>query len=457
MSDDAPKGMWARALDMADRTPESRNRYADLLRAIAISCVVMGHWTMAAPFLKDGAPAIEHLLAIEPWSRWLTWCFQVMPVFFFVGGFSNGMSWEATLRKGGTFGKWFGSRLERLLGPTLALLLFWAAAAAIGHALGVPPEMIKSGSQIALVPTWFLAVYTLVCMTVPWTHKAWERFGMASVVALMACAVVMDVIFFQVPSLRWMAWSNFLFIWLAVHQLGYAWQDGLKTGGLTLGVGIAGLVALVALVHYGPYPVSLVGVPGQMLPDGVTPLSNTRPPKLPILAHGLAQIGLLLALQGAANRWLSGRKPWAATVLANSMIMTLFLWHSTSMMLLFGLGFLLGGVGLEPVPGTGAWWSIRPLWILAFAVGTVPFVAVFRRFERTSGRPPVGVARQVFGCVAACVGLALLAISGVNDDAPLGLRWLPLSMPLIGCAIAGFGPLALIEAKLRGASSREAS
>lgn len=317
--------------------------------------------------------------------------------------------------------------------------------------------MIKSGSQIALVPTWFLAVYVLVCMTVPWTHKAWERFGMASVVVLMVCAVVMDVIFFQVPSLRWMAWSNFLFIWLAVHQLGYAWQDGLKTGGLTLGVGVAGLAALVALVHYGPYPVSLVGVPGQTLPDGITSLSNTRPPKLPILAHGLAQIGLLLALQGAANRWLSGRKPWAATVLANSMIMTLFLWHSTSMMLLFGLGFLLGGVGLEPTPGTGAWWSIRPLWILAFAVGTVPFVAIFRRFERTSGRPPVGVARQVIGCVAACVGLALLAISGVNDDGPLGLRWIPLSMPFIGCAIAGFGPIALIEARLRGTGSPSAS
>ena len=45
-----------------------------------------------------------------------------------------------------------------------------------------------------------------------------------------ALAVVMDVLFFNVPSLRWMAWSNFLFIWLSVHQLGYAWQDGLKSG-----------------------------------------------------------------------------------------------------------------------------------------------------------------------------------------------------------------------------------
>ena len=42
-----PNGAWARALHLAEQTPESRNRYVDLLRAIAISCVVLGHWTMA--------------------------------------------------------------------------------------------------------------------------------------------------------------------------------------------------------------------------------------------------------------------------------------------------------------------------------------------------------------------------------------------------------------------------
>ena len=67
-----PKGMWAKALSLADQTPEPRNRYVDLLRAIAITCVVFGHWTMAAPYLNEGHADIEHLLVVEPRTQWIT-------------------------------------------------------------------------------------------------------------------------------------------------------------------------------------------------------------------------------------------------------------------------------------------------------------------------------------------------------------------------------------------------
>ena len=267
---------------------------------------------------------------------------------------------------------------------------------------------------------------------------------MGTIGFLVGGALVMDLVFFGLPSLRWLTWTNYLFIWLAVHQLGYAWRDGLRGGFHSLAWGLLGLGLLVGLVELGPYPISLVGVPGQTVADGEGVLSNTMPPKLPLLALGIAQIGLLLSLQSPLQRWLSRRRSWAATVLANGMIMTVFLWHSTAMMLLFGAGFLLGGVGLEPVPGTGSWWAVRPLWVLLFALGTLPFIACFQRFERTSGRPPVVVPRQVVGCLATCVGLAFLAIGGINGEGPLGLRWIPLSLPFLGCAVAGFGPLAVL-------------
>jgi len=43
--------IWQQAADMAQKTPPERNRYVDLLRALSISAVVLGHWLMAAPFL----------------------------------------------------------------------------------------------------------------------------------------------------------------------------------------------------------------------------------------------------------------------------------------------------------------------------------------------------------------------------------------------------------------------
>lgn len=442
-SDPRPRGAWARAVSLAERTPESRNRYVDLLRAVAISAVVLGHWTMAAPYIgQDGRAAIEHLLAIEPWTRGLTWLFQVMPVFFFVGGFSNGTSWRSTVRRGGSYRDWFYSRLQRLLAPTLVLLAFWAVAGAIALRFGVPAEMVFTGSQIALIPTWFLAVYVLVCMVVPWTLAAWDRFGLPTVVVPLVLAGVMDVLFFTVPAARPVTWINYLFVWLAVHQLGYAWRDGMRGGGRSLVWGLAGLAALVAMVTLGPYPVSLVGVPGQMLPGTEEILSNTRPPKLPLAALALAQIGLLLSLQGPANRVLARTRPWAATVLANGMIMTVFLWHSTAMMLLFGLGIQAGGAGLRVFPATAEWWAVRPVWILLFALSMPLFIALFQRFERTTGRPSPPTWRLLLGCLAGCSGLALAAIGGVADPESGDMRWLAIAAPFVGCWIAGFGPLA---------------
>ena len=64
--------MWKRAAEMAAQTPADRNRYVDLLRALSIGAVVLGHWIMAAPYFLNGVPSMDHLLEIQPWSRWLT-------------------------------------------------------------------------------------------------------------------------------------------------------------------------------------------------------------------------------------------------------------------------------------------------------------------------------------------------------------------------------------------------
>src|SRR6516162_6498159 len=40
---------WSRAAWLADRTPASRNRYVDFLRAASMLVVTVGHWLVAAP------------------------------------------------------------------------------------------------------------------------------------------------------------------------------------------------------------------------------------------------------------------------------------------------------------------------------------------------------------------------------------------------------------------------
>ncbi len=121
--------MWARASRLAEQTPEARNRYVDLLRALSIMAVVLGHWILAAPHLAGPEPRLAHLLDVLPWSRWLTWGFQVMPVFFFVGGYSNGTSWDGARRGQQPYDAWLESRLRRLLGPVVPLIALWVGLA----------------------------------------------------------------------------------------------------------------------------------------------------------------------------------------------------------------------------------------------------------------------------------------------------------------------------------------
>jgi hypothetical protein len=434
-------GMWAQAARLAEQTPEARNRYVDLLRALSILAVVLGHWILAAPYLAGGERHLAHLLDVLPWSRWLTWGFQVMPVFFFVGGYSNGTSWDAARERGQPYAAWLESRLRRLLGPVVPLIVLWVALGAIGFWTGVPESMIRIGSKVALVPVWFLAIYLLIVMLVPATRAAWHRLGLGSFFIPAGLAALNDLAFFK-GDLQGLGWFNYLFVWGAVHQLGYAWHEGLLGGWMrTVPVFLVGAVSLVLLTQLGPYPTSLVGVPSQAL-------SNTTPPKLPLLALGLAQIGLLLSIEGQVRRWLARKAVWTATVLINGMIMTIFLWHSTVMMLLIGVGLWLLPTLFEVVPGTGAWWALRPLWVLTFAVATFPFLLVFTRVERAiSNRPARSIPlwRLFGGASMLCGGLALLAGGGVAGGGALGLDLVAVLLPIFGSALAGFGPLAFLR------------
>ena len=57
------------------------------------------------------------------------------------------------------------------------------------------------------------------------------------------------------------------------------------------------------------------------------------------------------------------------------MIMTVFLWHSTVMMLVVGLAFWQAPSVLAQFPDTSGWWLTRPIWIFVYSLVTLPFSA----------------------------------------------------------------------------------
>ena len=429
-------GIWSQASQLAAQTPAERNRYVDFLRAVSILVVVVGHWLIATAYYVDGALTPGHLLKSEPGTQWLTWLFQVMPIFFIVGGYSNGVSLESARRKGDEYAVWLAARLNRLVAPLLVLLVAWTVIALVMYVLDVRPEVIQFTSKAALIPTWFLAIYIMLVILAPAAYRAWQRYGFASFWVFVALAVLTDVAFFA-ADLRWLGWTNYFWVWLAVHQLGFAWRDKrLPSPALLLACSAAGFIILYLLISKGPYPLAMVGSPDEGL-------SNTLPPKVTLIALGIFQFGLLLALERPMRRVLESLRLWTATVLVNSMIMTLYLWHITIMVLLGSVLYFANGFGFGIEPGTSAWWWTRPVWIGVLLLLLFPAALALSPLERKGRSPDAKIppaARQIAGAILLCLGISLLAVFGYGGGVFTGQDIVSFALVVVGAELSGLLP-----------------
>lgn len=410
---------------MADATPPDRNRVVDFLRAAAILVVVVGHWLMAAVYVDAGGTLHRgDLLDIADWTHPLTWVLQVMPVFFLVGGYSNALSWRSARIRGETYGGWLRTRLRRLTLPLLPLMVFWAVVAPTAHALGVDADVLRVASRASLVPTWFLAAYVVVVAVAPFTLALWERFGWWTVPGGLALGGVIDYVSITTDQVL-VGFLNYLVVWATVHQLGYAWLDGRLAGaGRRVVLMTVGLGALYLLTVHGPYATSMVGL-------ATDEINNAYPTRVTQGLLGLLQAGLVLTLEPLLRRLVARRAVWTATVLVNTRIMSVYLWHLTVLGGLVAGSTALGGVGFHAVPNTREWWLSRPVYFAVLAVLTAAAVAVVGRFEtpRRDQRPAPPTILPVLAMVVTCGTLGAMADLGIargqGADGTV-LWWLPL-------------------------------
>ncbi|MFE0035592.1 acyltransferase [Streptomyces sp. NPDC059015] len=426
--------MGSRVRAFAEATPDTRDRYVDLLRVVSLGTVVLGHWLMAA-VTADG---VGNLLAVVPELQLLTWALQIMPVFFFVGGFSHALSYRSLRRRhpadDGTslYAAFLRARLRRLLRPTMVFVLVWGAAALLVQLLGGGGGLTGVSLRLVTQPLWFIGIYLAMVAFTPPLLKLHERYGWGAFGALVAGAVLVDVLRFAL-GVPFVEFLNFAFVWLAVHQLGFLRADGrLRLPSALAATGLAGAALLVAA---GPYPLSMVGMPGEKV-------SNMAPPTLALLCHGLWLVGAVELLRGPGARLVARPRVWRGVVAANGVAMTAFLWHLTAMLGVYG-ALLAAGVTL-PEPASAAWWAQTPLRIAAAALLTALLVAAFRGFEQPSPapvRPGSGplAALGITLCLFGVLGLSMVGFAGLLEGRTATLIAVPVSAPAaVGMALAGW-------------------
>lgn len=433
--------------ELVERTPATRERFVDLLRVLAITAVVLGHWLVTA-IGYDAAGRLVGRSALPQltWAHPLTWLFQVMPVFFFVGGFANAASLRSHRERGGDAVGWLQTRAARLIRPTTALVVVLAAGSLLARWLGADPQLIRSAVWYASIPLWFLSAYLAVVLLTPVMYAVHQRFGLVVPVVLVGLVALGDIA--RLRGAGTWGLGSYLFGWLAMHQMGFAWRDGnlRPTPRVALPLLFGGLAAAVLLTTVGPYPVSMINVPGERV-------HNMSPPTVALLAVAAAQLGLALLLRDRATRWLRRTGPWTFVVAANSVVLTVFLWHLSAAVLVVGVLHTLDALPTPPV-GSAGWWLWRLPWLVVLAVVLAVLVGIFSPIERRSARRPTerprwlpaGLARvlvrpevrlvlTVAGFVAVIVGLVANSAAPQTRPQPLGVPVGALTAFLIGAAV----------------------
>jgi fucose 4-O-acetylase-like acetyltransferase len=395
----------------------ARNLAVDLYRVSGVILIVLGHWLAGAVTYRDGSFGRQNPLMDQPWTQWLTWIFQAVPIFFLVAGYAAAVSWgHRRAGEGMSRQTWVRHRLARVLGPSAVYVAVVSAIVLASDAAGVAGSLLEYAGWAVAMHLWFLAVYVIVVSLTPIAIAAQQRWELLVPAALASALIAVDIAALagHVPYLNWL---NYLLCWGLLYQIGIAWQSGHLAGirPALLAAGSAG--ALWLLIWLGPYPISMIGVPGQAV-------QNTEPPSVAMLAFGCAQAGLAISCAPAVNSALRGGAAQRMLSRANTNVMALYLWHMIPVVIVAVTAY---PAGLLPQPdeGKAQWWLARLEWVAILSVVTAIELALLAWGRRVFAAPLPGVnlprgrwAEPVMlaGALMASYGFAFLAAEGFAPD-----------------------------------------
>ena len=375
--EEAPEkaGLFPSPAEVEAQTPADRDRAIDVIRIVSLIGVVFGHTVMATSTIRDDVFIWSNLLTASTVFQALTWVFQIMPLFFFAGVAASVQSWKP----GSSWGGWLLKRCTRLYRPVFYYLAFWTVTLAVLRFV-LPEHVYEPIAGISVQLLWFLGAYVLVLAAVPLLARITTTAQVAgAVIGTYAFIATIDAVRITADSTEGYASLGYLntVVWLIPGVFGVAYRQNLLSSGAACKIGIGMLGVNLALLYFGPYELSLVGIETQQL-------KNMTPPSLLLAGHAIMMCAFAIAAAPAINRWARRPRVWWLTAIGNSGAMTLYLWH---MPLLLGLHLVFDYLGLDRYDPSAPGFLALSVLQLALMAGLVAMAFVALRPLENSPLP----------------------------------------------------------------------
>lgn len=447
-----------------DKTKPHRDQAIDLLRFGCLVVVVVLHSLMSAAVLGPGGTVVPTVaLSGTQGFAAASWFFQIMPLFFIIGGYAGITGWRRTRARGGTWTDYLRARLRRLVVPVAVLIGLAGIGLSVAGELGVSPDLLAEASLRIGQPLWFLAVYVGLTALVPVAVHFHETAPRRSLAVLAGAVIVVDGLV-AITGVTGLGYLNFLFVWPLVQQLGFFYADALER---PVHRPIAWLVLVTALLTLVGFVAAGVYSPNMLV--------NLNPPTGALVLLGVVQMCGLRLVHAALNRMLNAAgenannstdeaafdprilraQIWSRVIAwGNRFGMHVYLWHmSIVIVLIGGLGALAQAVSFVPgaselvLPEIGSswWWASRLPWLIVVMVLSGLLAMVAERIPFPSEQRLASIGRMVAELVRELRGQGAAASRSGTDDVTLANGRPRLRAAIaVGAATAGIAVALLV-------------
>ena len=323
------------------KTSISRERFIDFTKVIGLLFLIVNSFLFLRLEESSGELFVTNLSAESQSLIVISWFTAGMSLFFFSMGFNNLIAWYSNVGRDGSQWNYLVDRINTLLGPVLVwifsstiVLNILSRSSNFPNYLTTSEDGIMPSIEFILWPLWLVSIYLVMVLFAPLTIFLHKKYPYATVLTLFTMTVLIDNIEFSL-NFSYIKLFNYLFFWIAIHQLGYFYADG-KIQEVNVNV-----FRYLTVFSYGYlfYQISVSNKYLSLASYRLSSLNNEDPPTTLYLVASIGLISLAFTLKNLIEKMLSNQKIWLLISHIHANIYTIYLWH----LFIFFITYLISG------------------------------------------------------------------------------------------------------------------